>query len=414
MSIVSKLSPAVDKPDHVADSSVYDFDYYADPGLIASGHDRVIEMSKEAPSVFWTPRHGGHWILMGHKAVFEASRDPERFSNSPAPFAELQAFLDTLPEDQKPLIPSPITMDPPAHTTFRLPLQKAFSPKAMKAISDDIRKLAADLIEQVKPQGGCEFISSVAEPLPVTVFLKMFGLPTERQGEYRKLVKEHLASTDFDPTATQARLRNVADIMNDTIMERKANPQDDIISMLWGSEFNGRAATLHDIESYAVMIFLAGLDTVMNGMGLAVHHFATHPEFQKALREDPSKIPAGTEELLRRYTFTLPPRFVHNDIEFHGVTIKKGEKVVLMLPGADLDASEYSSPAEFNMARESVHIAFGAGPHRCLGSHLARVEMNILYEEMLARLPEFKLDPDKTVQYHGGPVWGPEHLHLVW
>lgn len=408
------LSPAVEKPDHIPESLVYDFDYYADPGLIEKGHDRAIELTREAPPIFWTPRNSGHWMLMGHKAVFEGSRDTEAFSNSPIPWEELQAIINDMPEDQKPLIPSPITLDPPLHTALRLPLQKAFSPKAMKAIEQDIRKLAAALVDGVKADGGCEFMSTLAEPLPVTVFLKMFGLPTDRQGDYRKLVKEHLASTDFDPAATQARLRQVADIMRDTILERKENPKDDIISMLWATEIDGKPMTMHQIESYGVMIFIAGLDTVMNGMGLGIIHIASHPDFQEALRADLSKVSAANEELLRRYTFTLPVRFVAKDMEFQGAPMKKGEKVILMLPGADLDESVYREPETFDMKRESVHIAFGVGPHRCLGSHLARIELNILYEEMLRRLPPFKLDPNKKVQYHGGPVWGPEQVHLVW
>lgn len=415
MSNAAQLSPAVDKPDHVADELVYDFDFYADPGLIERGHARAVEVSKEAPPIFWTPRQGGHWIIRGHKAVFDVSRDTDHFSNGPISYEELQEILKSLPEDYpKPLIPTPITLDPPHHTMFRLPLQRAFSPKAMKKIESDIRTLAADLIEKYKPQGGCEFMSSIAEPLPVTVFLKIFGLPIEKQDEYRALVKEHLANTDFEPSAVQERLRKVAAVMHDTIMERKENPQDDVISLLWSAEFDGQPATIHDLENYCVMIFVAGLDTVMNGMGIGANHLATHPELQAELRANPDKVPAATEEILRRYTFTLPPRFVKEDMDFQGITMKKGEKAVLLLPTADLDPNEFDSPEEFNLARESVHIAFGAGPHRCLGSHLARIELNILYEEMLARLPEFRLDPDHPVQYHGGPVWGPEELHLLW
>ncbi|WP_372748097.1 cytochrome P450 [Litorivivens sp.] len=414
MSTAKAMSPAVEKPAHIPDELVFDFDYYADPGLLAKGHDRALEIVKEAPPIFWTPRNDGHWMLMGHKAVFEGSKATDLFSNSPIPWEDLQAILNDLPEDQKPLIPSPITLDPPLHTALRLPLQKAFSPKAMKAIETDIRKLASDLVASVKDKGGCEFMSTLAEPLPVTVFLKMFGLPTERQGEYRALVKEHLASTDFDPGAVQARLRKVANIMRDTILERKENPQDDVLSMLWATEIDGKPMTMHQIESYGVMIFVAGLDTVMNGMGLGAIHLAKNPEFQNSLRADPSKVAPGNEEMLRRYTFTLPVRFLTQDTEFQGAPMKKGEKVILMLPGADLDPSVYAEPATFNTQRESVHIAFGVGPHRCLGSHLARIEMNVLYEEMLKGLPEFRLDPSKPVQYHGGPVWGPEQVHLVW
>lgn len=415
MANTAQVSPMTEKPDHVPESLVYDFDFYYDPGLIEKGHDRALEVSREAPPIFWTPRQGGHWIFSGHSAVFDASRDPEHFSNGPFSYEEMQEIIASLPEDHpKPLIPSPITLDPPHHTAFRLPLQRAFSPKTIKELSVSIRELAIELIEGIKPAGKCEFMHAVAEPLPVTIFLKIFGLPVENQTEYRKLVKEHLGATDSDPSAVQARLRKVAETMRETILDRKENPQDDLISLLWSAEFEGRKATLEDLENYCVMLFVAGLDTVMNGMGIGAYHLAKSPELQAELRANPEKIANTTEEILRRYTFTLPPRFVAQDTEFHGVQMKKGEKVVLMLPSADLDSSEFKQPEKFDNTREVGHIAFGAGPHRCLGSHLARVELNILYEEMLARLPEFKLDPEKPVHYHGGPVWGPEELYLVW
>jgi cytochrome P450 len=162
------------------------------------------------------------------------------------------------------------------------------------------------------------------------------------------------------------------------------------------------------------VLFTAGLDTVMNGMGLGVLHLATHLDLQAKLRADPSLISDASEEMLRRYTFTLPPRWSAKDQEFFGAPMKKGERAILMLPTADLDPKEFESPENFELQRDKVHIAFGVGPHRCLGSHLARIELNILYEEMLKRLPEFRLDASKPVTYHGGHVWGPDQVHLVW
>ncbi len=412
----AQLSPAAPKPDHVPESLVYDFDMYADPGMIKSGHARALEIVKEAPPVFWTPRNGGHWVAASHADVFEITRDTDHFSNAMISYEDLSAIIDSMPADaQKPLIPAPITYDPPHHAVFRGPLQKAFSPKAMSALKDDIRKLAIECLENVKDKGGCAFVKEVSEPLPVTIFLKMFGLPVEKQRLYRDLVQEHFENADYDHSGTQARLRKVADVMHDVIIDRKENPQDDLISLLWQSEFYGKPATLHDIENYAVMLFVAGLDTVVNGMALGAVHLATHPELQAELRADPSKIGDATEEILRRYTFTLPPRFLAMDYEYNGIPMKKGERIVMMLPAADLDPKEYPEPEKFDMNREGTpHIAFGPGPHRCLGSHLARYELNILYEEMMRILPEFRLDPDKEMSYHGGHVWGPDEVYLRW
>ena len=417
MVTTAQMSHATSRPEHVPLEVVYDFDYRADPGLLENAHTRVLELVREASPIFWTPRNGGHWIIRGHSAVFQAFRQPEQFTVEIVPFADIQAQRSALrPGDPEPLVALPNSIDPPNHDAYRTPLKSAFSPKAMLALKDDIRGLAAELIEAVKPLGHCEFMASIAEPLPVTVFLKLFGLPVEKQREYRAVVKEHLsASLSFDAVGSQRRLRSVADIMRDTILERRDNPRDDVISLLWQSEFYGKPATLNDLESYCVMLFLAGLDTVMNGMGLGMHHLATHPQLQSELRAAPTLIPEATEELIRRYTFTIPPRFVAQDLVFMGLTMKKGEMALLFLPAADLDPHEYLDPQNFNMTRENRgHIAFGAGPHRCLGSHLARIELQTLYQEILIRLPDFRLNPNKPVRYHGGHVWGPDELHLLW
>jgi len=411
----AQLSPIAKQPDHVPDSLVYDFDYYSDPGIIENPHDHALKLVREAPPIFWTPRHGGHWVIKSHKAVFDASREIDIFSSSPMPLEQIRAINATLPHEQKIFVPAPISFDPPDHAVFRGPLQSAFSPKVMASLKEDIRSLAAELLDSIKPKGKCEFMLAVAEPLPVTIFLRIFGLPVERQRQYRDLVRVFFSDTDRSPAGVHARLREVANIMSDTIAERREHPRDDVISMLWQAEFNGEPATLYDIENYCVMLFVAGLDTVMSGMGLGVCHLAQDLALQARLRAQPGDISNAAEELLRRYTFTLPPRYIAKDSEFQGVQLKKGETALLFLPAADLDPAAFDRADQFDVDRESKsHIAFGVGPHRCLGSHLARVELNILYEELLARLPEFRLDPQKPPSYHGGNVWGPEELHLVW
>jgi cytochrome P450 len=153
----------------------------------------------------------------------------------------------------------------------------------------------------------------------------------------------------------------------------------------------------------------------MNGMGFGIRHLAQDQALQAELRANPKTIPEAAEELLRRYTFTVPPRKVAKDIVFEGLQMKAGERVMLFLPAADLDPGEFAGSDRFDLTREKkAHIAFNTGPHRCLGSHLARVELQTLYEQMLARLPPFRLDPQRPPKFHGGHVIGVDTLWIVW
>lgn len=412
----AQLSIVAPKPAHVPDALVYDFDVHADPELLVDPHARLLDMVRTAPPVFWTPRNGGGWVILSHAANYAASRDTEAFSSEFMPKAQMDAMLASLPPGAPHIpMPVPITLDPPEHTKYRAPLQKVFSPKTIGALRTSIKELAGELIDAIKDQGSCEFMSAVAEPLPVQVFLKMLGLPLERQDEYREIVKEHMAAIDSDRAGSMRRLQRIAAAMRDTVLERKDNPQDDILSMLWKIEIEGQPTTLADMENYGVLLFIAGLDTVMNGMGLAMRGLALDPALQAQLRAEPKLIGEASEEMLRRFTFTVPMRIIKKQVDLAGATLMPGETVKLLLPAADLDGEEFPQPDQYDMKRENnVHIAFGVGPHRCLGSHLARVELQVLYEEMLARLPEFRLDPERPPVFHGGHVMGIEEMHLVW
>lgn len=411
------LSPAVSAPAHVPPEAIYDFDMRADPALLANPHERVRELLREAPPVFWTPRNGGRWIAIGHAEVFQASRDPETFSSGLMPREMLAAAMAMMPKDM-PRIPqaTPITMDPPEHGKFRGPLQKTFSPRAAMNQMDDVRALCNELIDKVIGQGHCDFIAAIAEPLPVTVFLKMMGLPVERLAEFRDLVHEFLACTaSGDMMQSAAMSRKVADAMLGDILARQHDRRDDIISLLWGTEIDGEPMTLELMEDYAVLLFIAGLDTVINGMGFGIRHLAMNPDLQAKLRAQPDLIVEAAEELLRRYSFTIPMRRVAQDTTLGGFAMKQGEWLALYIPGADLDSREFASPEQFDLERENkVHIAFGAGPHRCLGAHLARVELQVLYQQMLARLPEFRLDPDAPATFHSGNIIAFDTLPIRW
>ena len=282
------------------------------------------------------------------------------------------------------------------------------------ALKGDIVALADQLIDAVIDEGRCDFVPAIAEPLPVTVFLRMLGLPVEKMWDFRGIIHEFMAPPS-GPLDMAQRMWKVMDAMRDTMLARRSDPQDDIISLLWKTEIDGRPMSWDDMENYGLVLFTAGLDTVINGMSFGIRHLATDLSLQARLRADPKLVMDAAEEILRRYTFTVPPRAVAKDQEFFGWPMKKGEGAMLFLPGADLDPKAFPDSDRFDLDRENkVHIAFGAGPHRCLGSHLARVELQVIYERMLARLPEFRLDPEHPPRFHGGYVIGVDSLPIIW
>ncbi len=406
-----------ERPDHVPPDAVYDFDYHRDPGLFVEPHERVLELVGEAPPLFWTPHNGGHWMAFGYDVVFKVMREPESFSSSLFP-PEMRTLMGDgrLPDGRR--IPRlvPIMLDPPEHTRLRAPLQKTFSPKTVMALKGKIDGLAASLIEGVAPLGHCDFLTAVIEQLPVRIFLEMMGLPDDRIEEYRALVRQAFEPRKpEDGAAAMINGRRIADTMLPTIEARRTDPRDDIISLLWSTEIDGEPMTLDMMEDYCGLLFLAGLDTVINAMAHGTRHLAQNPALQARLRANPGEIVEATEELLRRYTLTAPIRRAVRDTELAGHRIKENDLIVTYLSAADLDPREFPEPEKFDLERENKnHLIFGAGPHRCLGSHLARVELQSYYRVLLETLPEFRMDPDKAPVFHAGNMLAISSLPLRW
>ena len=409
------MAGKIRKPDHVPADRVFDFDYNTDAEYCADPHARAADLVAKAPPLFWTPYNGGHWMFQSHKAVHEALRDHAAFSSEHFSPAAFEAMMAELPEEERIPAPVPICIDPPLHAKLRQPLFATFSPKSALAMEQDVRALAERLVDAIAPRGRCEFQHDVSDVFPVEIFLQMFGLPVEKEREYRDLAKQHLTTITPDLAANMLMMKAIADVMRETIVERRSEPRNDIISMLWSLQIEGEPMTLDLMLSYCVILFIAGLDTVVNALGFGVRHLASDPVLQQQLRADPALIPAVSEELLRRYAFVAPIRVMKQDIEFHGVQLKQGERVMLFIPGASVDPSAYPDPTKFDHQREKQgHMAFGAGPHHCLGAHLARLELRVMYETLLTRLPEFRLDPANPPTFHGSIIAGPSSLHLVW
>jgi cytochrome P450 len=180
------------------------------------------------------------------------------------------------------------------------------------------------------------------------------------------------------------------------------------------SDLDGRRPTIDEITSFVLFLTTAGLDTVTNAMSFSARHLAIDPALQEKVRADASLIPNFIEEMLRRYAVSSVLRYVTKDTEFRGVQLRQGERLHVLVPAGNLDAQAYADPAHVDIDREEPAITFGTGVHRCLGSHLARLEMRMLFEDMLQNWPSFGLDPTDPPVESAGIVYSVDHLPLRW
>jgi cytochrome P450 len=394
-------------PAHIDPARVVDFDFFHDPRYARTPHpyDALIGLRDEIGlGIYWTPRNGGHWFITDHELLFEAARTPEIFSS-------VHASFPPVPVEQEAFYP-PINTDPPEHAKYRMPLMRAFAPAKMDMLAKDIRALTVELIDSVAHDGHCDFLEAIAEPLPITIFMQMMGLDLARYHEFREWVAW---MTQNDVEKRTAAYRNIAAMSRPLIEERRATPKDDLIGDLTSAQIDGRPFTIEELEGICILLMGAGLDTVVNSLSFSMEYLARNPELQDRLRADPSLIPEAVEEFLRRFSVVFPVRRVARDSEFHGVTLKQGERVGLYLALGNLDPTAFPDASRFDLERDNkTHMTFISGPHRCVGSHLARIEMITFLEEWLKRLPNVRLDPQSPPSYRTGIVFAVTALPLLW
>ena len=393
------------KPDHVTDQLFVDFDALFDGGATPSyrTQESLSAIFNAHGPIIWTPRNGGHWIVGGYQQAFDLAHDTETFSSDPRNY----------PPSANATVGRPANLDPPEHRDFRAPLVAALTPAAVNALQGKIRAYARELVSAFRERGGGDMVDAIAEPLPVVVFLELLGLPTDRVPEFRKMALRML--TVRSPAERAALFADISALCEPYVEERRRERKQYLISHLLDSRINGRELTQREILEYCVMLFGAGLDTVTTTMSYGLHLLAQDLELQYALREDRSRISDAIEEFLRRYSVVQTWRYVMKDTTFHGVELKQHERVLCTIPAANLDSSTFNAPLAFDLDREdSPHIGFFVGSHRCVGSHLARLEMRIGYEELLAGLPLFRLDPAKPVTSKLGQLYGLEQVPVIW
>jgi len=354
----------------------------------------------------------GYWIITGADVMREALQSPKLFSNA--------AIQPQYPEPDHMWIPE--MLDPPEHTKWRQLLGPHFTPGRVAALEPKVQQRCQNLIQAIAVRGECDFYHDFAREYPTVIFMELMGLPVSEEKqfmEWEDAILNYSSESDPDGTKMAQAMTDVQSCFRELLAARRHDPQDDLITASLTWTIDGHPIPDDDLLNMCLLMFMAGLDTVTQQLAYSFLHLATHPADRKRIVSDPAIIPSAIEELLRYYAIVTPGRRVTADIDFHGCPMKQGEIVYMPLAAATRDSREFTGGDQVDLARSpNHHIAFGAGPHRCVGSHLARRELRIAFEEWHRQIPEYRLAPGFDVssitEHSAGGVLGLDRLDLVW
>jgi len=348
-----------------------------------------------------------HVLVTRHAEVMDTLRDAETFSSD----------MDAVPlGNDRPLIP--LQIDPPDHLKFRKILDPLFAPRAVARLEPEVRRLTNELVDAFIEDGTVDLSEALAVPLPCTVFLALLGLPQEDLPTFLRIKDgiirpPGLAGHDADVVRKRT-AQEIYAYFAPVIAARRAEPRDDLITRFTDAEVDGHRLSDDDIVDICFLFLIAGLDTVTATLTCNVAYLAQHPDHRRELAEDPSLIPAAVEELMR-WESPVPgvARVLARDVEVAGEPLEAGTRVTVLIGAANTDDDEFDRADTVDFHREANrHLAFGGGIHRCLGSHLARLELRVAMEELQRRIPDYELAPDTTLEYTEG-LRAVEHLPLV-
>ena len=365
----------------------------------------IYNMLREHSPILRTEQSGT--MIARHEDVEFALRHAELFSSD----------MDAISiGNVRPLIP--LQINPPEHVKYRRLLDPLFAPKQVALLENDVRKLSNQLIDDFIDTGECEFNGAFAIPLPCTVFLRLLGLPLEDldlflQFKNNIIRPETRDQEEYEKIQAETGQQIYA-YFDKVLDERERQPRDDMLTGFLEADVDGNRLTREDILDICYLFLLAGLDTVTASVGCMVSYLAQHPEQRQRLVDDPSQIPGAVEELLRWET-PVPgvPRVVAEDVELCGEHLEPGERVTVLLGSANVDEHGFPEPENVDFERPANrHLAFGGGVHRCLGSHLARLELRVALEQLHERIPDYSIKPGEEPQYTMG-IRAVEHLPLV-
>ena len=383
------------------------------PPQPAGCHWQLAKELRDGSPVYFNTFAQGYWIFTRHEAVKDMYKQPEIFSS--------ESITPWEPNPIYRFVPTQI--DAPDHIKYRRIVNPWFSPRAIDAAEDRLRALCRGLVEEVAPKGECDFVTGFALRFPTEAFLSVIGIDPKDADLFVRWVEDFFGGFSGDPAGLEPMakaLDGIREYWVAALEERRGDPaprEGDLASHLLHSTFDERPLTDAEMLDMLTVLVLAGLDTTRAELGYMFRHLAEHPEHRRAVIERPAIVPHAVEEVLRYYTIIFGDgRKVTRDVEFHGVKLKKGDMVYGLVSAANRDPEAYERAEEFVIDRtRNNHMGFANGPHRCLGMHLARREMQLAVEEWLRAIPDFRIaDGAELLERGGGAMMTLTALPLVW
>src|SRR6266571_4278960 len=402
--VIGTISEVITGP--VADWST-DFSH-VEPEWAADPYPIQDDLRQRCP-IAHTGRFGGAWLPTRYEDVAAIAYDTERFSSRSIILSNFRPPRDLAPIGGSP----PISSDPPFHHDARKLLLPAFTKAEVAKQEPATRRFCHSLIDKFEGQDVVDAARDYAQHIPMRVISDMLGFPQEDGPRFREFVENTLEGINLEPEERIARMSKLFDYLLAQIHDHLDNPRDDLTTFLINAELYGRKLEADHVAGTMALLLIAGIDTTWSAIGASLWHLARNPADRERLVAEPGLLPMAVEELLRAYAPVTMARLVKDDMHWQGVDMKADDWILLSFPAANRDPAQFDRAGEVIIDREvNRHAAFGLGIHRCVGSHLARMELRVALEVWLERIPEFTLDHPPAVIWSSGQIRGPRTLPL--
>ncbi len=356
-----------------------------------------------------TERFGGGWLPTRYEDVAAIAYDTERFSSRSIIMGNFRPPRDLAPVGGSP----PISSDPPFHHHARKLLLPAFTKTAVSRQEPATRAFCHSLIEEFAGQDVVDAAADYAQHIPIRVIADMLGFPPQDGPRFREFVESVLEGINLVPEERIERMERLFDYLLGQVHDHLDRPRADLTSYLIDAELFGQKLDADVVTGAMALLLIAGIDTTWSAIGASLWHLARTPDDRRRLVAEPGLLPTAMEEFLRAYAPVTMARLVKDDMHWHGVDMKAEDWILLSFPAANRDPAQFDRADEVVIDREvNRHAAFGLGIHRCVGSHLARMELRVALEVWLERIPEFSLADPAAVTWSAGQIRGPRALPL--